>query len=286
MSIFSVLKQIERNLEHFTLAEKKVANYVLENPAQVMEMTTKKLSVACQSSEAAIIRFCKRIGIHSFKVMKLELAKELHTTGVGTPEMVDSPFQLGDDPKLIMQKVIFNSIQALQNTEKMISVKTLAESIDHLDKAERVYLYGVGGSAVVVRDFAQKLLRINVNVFRSDDSHLQMVMTANATKKDVIFVVSTSGKTKEVVDMLTIAKERNVCCILLTQNGPSPARRLADLVLTMSEEEHNIRIGTMTARIVQLAIIDALFVGLCSKRGQEIYERIIDTHQVVQHLKN
>jgi DNA-binding MurR/RpiR family transcriptional regulator len=286
MSIFSVLKQIERNLEHFTLAEKKVANYVLENPAQVMEMTTKKLSVACQSSEAAIMRFCKRIGIQSFKVMKLELAKELHTKGVGTPELVDSPFQLGDDPKLIMQKVIFNSIQALQNTEKMISVKTLSESIDKLHQAERVYVYGVGGSAVVVRDFAQKLLRINVNVFRSDDSHLQMVMTANATKKDVIFVVSTSGKTKEVVDMLTIAKERNVCCILLTQNGPSPARRLADLVLTMSEEEHNIRIGTMTARIVQLAIIDALFVGLCSKRGQEIYERIIDTHQVVQHLKN
>lgn len=286
MSIFSVLKQIERNLEQFTHAEKKVANYVLENPAQVMEMSTKKLASACQSSEAAIMRFCKRIGIQSFKVMKLELAKELHTKGVGTPEIVDSPFQLDDDPKLILQKVIFNSIQALQNTEKMISVKTLSESIDQLHKAERVYVYGVGGSAVVVRDFAQKLLRININVFRSDDSHLQMVMTANATKNDVIFVVSTSGKTKEVVDMLSIAKERNVCCILLTQNGPSPARRLADLVLTTSEEEHNIRIGTMTARIAQLAIIDTLFVGLCSKRGQEVYERIIDTHQVVQHLKN
>ena len=285
MSVFSILKQIERNLEHCTRAEKMVAIYVLANPARVMEMTTKELAAACQSSEAAIMRFCKRIGIQSFKVMKLELAKELHTNGEGTSEIVNSPFQLEDDPKLIIKKVMLNTIQALRNTEKMLSVKTLSESIEKLHKAERVFVYGVGGSAIVVRDFAQKLLRINVNVFRSDDSHLQMVMTANATKKDVVFVVSTSGKTKEVVDMLTIAKERSVCCILLTQNRTSPARRLADLVLTMSEEEHNLRIGTMTARIAQLAIIDALFVGLCSIRGQDVFERILDTHQVVQHSK-
>ncbi|KIL52856.1 MurR/RpiR family transcriptional regulator [Jeotgalibacillus campisalis] len=285
MSIFSVLKQIERNLESFTKAEKSVANYVLGNPAQVMEMTTKELAAASQSSEAAVMRFCKRIGIQSFKVMKLELAKELHTKGDGIPEIVDSPFQLEDDPKLIIQKVMFNTIQALQNTEKMLSVKSVSKAIDQLDQAERIFAYGVGGSSVVVRDFTQKLLRINVNVFRSDDSHLQMTMTANATNKDVVFVVSTSGKTKEVVDLLTIAKKRGVTCILLTQNGASPARRLADLVLTMSEEEHNLRIGTMTARIAQMAVIDALYIGLCSKRGQEVFERIVDTHEAVQHLK-
>ncbi|MBM7703927.1 MurR/RpiR family transcriptional regulator [Metabacillus iocasae] len=283
MSTFSVLKQIERQLTRFTEAEKVVATFVVEHAERVTHMTTKELAHACGGSEASIIRFCKRLGIQSFKRLKIELAKEL---SVQTADIIDSPLQFQDDPSTVIQKVMFNTVQALQNTEKILSVPAFTEAVEALSKAERIYIYGVGGSAVVALDFKQKLLRINVPAFQSEDNHMQMMMVANATKKDAVFVISTSGKTKEILDVLTVARERDVRTILLTQLAPSPARRLADIVLTMSEEEQNLRIGTMTARIAQLAIIDAVFIAICSERGQGLYERIIDTHQVVQRMKS
>ncbi|WP_110114420.1 MurR/RpiR family transcriptional regulator [Bacillus sp. CGMCC 1.16541] len=283
MSTFSVLKQIERQLDRFTEAEKVVAAFILEHAERVTHMTTKELAQSCGGSEASISRFCKRLGIQSFKIFKIELAKEL---SVRTVELVESPLQFHDDPTTVIQKVMFNTIQALQNTEKMLSVSSFTEAVEVLSDAGRIYLYGVGGSAVVALDFKQKLLRINVPAFQSEDNHMQMMMVANATKQDAVFVISTSGKTKEILDVLSVAKEREVRTILLTQNAPSPARRLADIVLTMSEEEQNLRIGTMTARIAQLAIVDALFIAICSERGQGLYERIIDTHQAVQRMKS
>ena len=152
-------------------------------------------------------------------------------------------------------------------------------------EAERVYLYGVGGSAVVAEDFTQKLLRLNYLAFQASDIHVQMMMAANLTERDVLFVVSTSGQTKEILKLMNVAQEKGATIVLLTQHGKSPARKLADIVLTISEEENNIRIGTMTARIAQLVVIDALFVALCMKKGHGVYEQIIHTHEVVQRMK-
>ncbi|SDZ61229.1 DNA-binding transcriptional regulator, MurR/RpiR family, contains HTH and SIS domains [Evansella caseinilytica] len=283
MSTFSILKQIERQMDRFTDAEKTVADYVTENAGRVTQMSTKELAAACGGSEAAIIRFCKRLGIQSFKTLKIELAKDISANNDMVP---DSPLQFDDDASTIIQKVMFNTIQALHNTEKIVSVPSFTGAVEALSKAERVYLYGVGGSAVVAEDFKQKLLRIGVSAFQSADNHLQMMMVANAAKHDTVFLISTSGKTKEIIDVLSVAKEREVRTILLTQHAASPARRLADIVLTMSEEEQNLRIGTMTARIAQLAIIDALFIAICSTLGQGIYERIIHTHEAVQRRKS
>ena len=109
-----------------------------------------------------------------------------------------------------------------------------------------------------------------------------MVMATNMTKDDVLFVVSTSGQTKEVVELMQIAKDKGAAVILLTQHGSSPASRLADILLTISVEEQHIRIGTMSARIAQLAIVDAMFIRLCIQKGNQVFERIIDTHNVIQ----
>ncbi|MCP3740041.1 MurR/RpiR family transcriptional regulator [Rossellomorea sp. BNER] len=284
MNTFQVLKHIESQLEYYTPSEILVAEYVLKFPDKVIEMTTKQLALAAGSSEAAIIRFCKRIGINSFSGLKIELAKGVNMEEV-YGRVLNSPLHFKDNLETVLNKVMVNTFQALNNTEKLISLTEIEKAVESLHNAERVYLYGAGGSAVVVEDFTQKLLRVNFLAFQASDIHVQMMMSANLTSKDVLFVVSTSGHTKEVIKLMTVAREKGATIILLTQHGKSPARKLADITLTISEEEHNLRIGTMTARIAQLVVIDCLFVSLCMKKGHGVYEQIINTHQVVQRMK-
>ncbi|MEW4282300.1 MurR/RpiR family transcriptional regulator [Priestia koreensis] len=276
-------KIIRNQFDHYSASEQLIARYILDHPDQVVEMTTKQLAEASQSSEAAVIRFCKRTGINSFTDFKIELTKDLSASPVS--EQWDSPLNHEDNLGDIVNKVFVKTNQALQNTQKLLSLEEIDRAVSLLLKAPRIYIYGAGGSFIVANDLAQKLLRINLPVFQAADIHLQMTMAANMTKEDVLIVISTSGKTKEILDLLTVASEKGTSTILLTQNGRSPARRIADVVLTISEEEHNIRMATMTARIAQLAVIDALFIYLCMQKGPEVYERIIDTHHVAQRLK-
>lgn len=285
MGNFYILKLIENQIKNYTRAEEAVAKYVLKHPEKVLNMTTKQLASASQSSEAAIIRFCKRIGINSFKGLKIEIAKEIGITSNHLQEDFNSPLEFDDDYETVISKVITKSIQALNNTKSLLSVHEIGEAIKTLMKAKKILIYGAGGSSIVAHDFTQKLLRVNFHAFQALDIHVQMMMVANMTEEDILFTVSTSGKTKEILKLLSLAKEKGAKTILLTQYGKSPASKLADIKLCISDEEQNIRIGTMTARIAQLAVIDALFIGLCAEKGTNVYERIIDTHHAVQRIK-
>ncbi|MHC8521304.1 SIS domain-containing protein [Rossellomorea sp. H39__3] len=60
----------------------------------------------------------------------------------------------------------------------------------------------------MAEDFTQKILRLNYLAFQAGDIHVQMMMAANMTKNDVLFVVSTSGQTKEILRLMTVAQER------------------------------------------------------------------------------
>lgn len=283
MKRFYILKLIENQMKEYSPREQSVAEYILHHPEKVLEMTTKQLAAASKTSEAAIIRFCKRIGINSFKGLKIEIAKEINISS-RNPQL-DSPLNFEDDLEMVVNKVVSKTVQALNNTQKLLDVSELEDAVEALSNSERIYLYGAGGSYTVANDLAQKLLRVNLQAFQSPDIHIQTMMVANITERDVLFVVSTSGKTAEILQLLGAAKEKGAKTILLTQHGRSPAKRLSDIVLNISVEEQNVRIGTMSARIAQLAVIDALFIGLCMKLGTQVYERIIDTHKAVQRMK-
>lgn len=280
---FNILNLIKHQMQVYSPGEKVVAEYVLEHPDKVMDMSTKQLAAACDCSDAMIIRFCKKVGINSFKGLKIEIAKQIHMPNKQTHEA--PPLSFEDDTEATLEKVMKKSVSALTNTSKLVDLTQIEAAAMALDKADRVYLYGAGGSSVVALDAQYKFLRIHVPAFLSLDIHVQMMLAANLTKNDVFFVITTSGKTKEVLDLLNVAKEKGATTIVLTQYGGSPAQKLGDIVLTISQEEQNIRIGTMSARIAQLAVIDTLFVRLCIRKGSQVFERIMDTHEVVQRMK-
>ena len=283
MRQFSVLTLIDAQMNHYSPAEGRVADYVLGNPTTTLNLTTKQLAKQCQCSEATIIRFCQRVGINSFKELKIELAKDAHK--VNTEQLPNLPVNFEDETDAVLEKVISKSMSALMNTSRLVSTSAIDAAAEAIHGAKRVFLYGAGGSSVVALDAQYKLLRIDISALFSLDSHVQMVMATNMTKDDVLFVVSTSGQTKEVVELMQIAKDKGAAVILLTQHGSSPASRLADILLTISVEEQHIRIGTMSARIAQLAIVDAMFIRLCIQKGNQVFERIIDTHNVIQKIK-
>ena len=87
-----------------------------ENPNKVINMPVKEIAKHSSTSDAAIVRFAKRIGLQGIKELKVELAKELHTL---EQEKISRVIDLEEDTHAdIFDKVFKNTIQALYNTEK------------------------------------------------------------------------------------------------------------------------------------------------------------------------
>lgn len=107
-----------------------------------------------------------------------------------------------------------------------------------------------------------------------------MTRLTNAQKNDVLFVITLSGKTQEVVEIVKLAKKLGVFTIILTQNHSSIAKRNSDIALEITEEETNIQYMNMTSRIAQLVICDVVFFYVCKALGSNAYQTIINTYDV------
>lgn len=278
--MFSVLSQISKRLEYMTPVETRIAHYMLENPAQIIQMPVKEIAKHSQTSDAAIVRFAKRIGLNGIKELKVELAKEIHTLDSTTVSRVIDLEE--DSRKDIFEKVFRNTIQALHNTERIVDRASIKEAATQMLKSKNTLIFGIGDSGAVGHEFEQKLHRVNMNAYFTSDKYLCLAKLANFTSRDVLFVITLSGKTSEVIEVVKKAKSRNITVVILTQHHASTAKRHSDIAIEITEEETNIKYMNMTSRISQLVVCDVLFFYICKSLGSEAYDSIMKTYDVMQ----
>ncbi len=80
-----------------------------------------------------------------------------------------------------------------------------------------IYFMGVGKSGNVAKHFADTLKCISINSFYLDVVNSLHGDIGTINNKDIVIMISKSGKTKELIDLISFLKERNVyliglCC--------------------------------------------------------------------------
>ncbi|MCU6798283.1 MULTISPECIES: MurR/RpiR family transcriptional regulator [Paenibacillus] len=278
------LISIRESLDTLKPTERKVALYILEHPEMVMNASVQKLAELAEVSEATIVRLARSLHMKGFQELKLriaaDLAKSSNSMGTSYQEIqID-----GSIPSLI-QSISHNNILSIQDTLAVLSVEDVEKAIESLDRAKRVYIFGVGASAVIAQDFKQKLSRINRWCEMASDFDSQVTLAANMNEHDVAFGISYSGQTESIIQSLEIAKESGATIIAMTKFGHNPVSELADICLFTSSMEQSIRSGAMASRIVQLNVIDILYVGIASRSYEAVIQALENTRKAVRGSK-
>lgn len=281
--MYSVLGQITQMYDTFTPVEKRIADLMIDQPVKVVNLPIKEIAKMAGTSEAAIVRFSKRLGLSGIKVVKVELARELHTIDT---EKKPSKIEFTDSVEVLKEKVFNNSIQALYNTEKILSPKVIDDAAQEIIKAKRMMIFGVGIAQVVGEDFRLKLAHIDKLAHLANDSFTAVSMLANFEPGDVLFVITSSGRSKEIIEVIKYAKKQKITIILLTQKVPSPALRMADIALAMAKEESDFKVGTMTVRLVQLAIIDAVYLRIGSIQSEAVIKSLTNVNNAREDIQD
>lgn len=281
--MYSVLGQITQMYDTFTPVEKRIADLMIDQPVKVVNLPIKEIAKMAGTSEAAIVRFSKRLGLSGIKVVKVELARELHTIDI---EKKPSKIEFTDSVEVLKEKVFNNSIQALYNTEKILSPKIIDDAAQTIIKAKRMMIFGVGIAQVVGEDFRLKLAQIDKLAYLANDSFTAVSMLANFEPGDVLFAITSSGRSKEMIEVIKYAKKQKITIILLTQKVPSPALRMADIALAMAKEESDFKVGTMTVRLVQLAIIDAVYLRIGSIQSEAVIKSLTNVNNAREDIQD
>lgn len=260
-------------------AEKKVADYFLSNTENVFHKPIAQLAQDAGVSKVAWVRFCKDIGFDGLKDLKRALFSQMREKADDT--LADPFSDVRDivDMKSLIDGVKQNSIRAIQDTAELLDPDSLETAAKAILNARSVRIFGVGASGMVGKDLHSKLMRINKDSFFSTDYHTQLTYAANMTDQDVAVLISMSGKTSEILEVLSLVKQCRVPSIALTRYSKTPLAMNADMVLYISAPEITMRSGAMSSRLAQLMVIDALFTAVAHMDYETIAINLEKSHE-------
>ncbi len=276
------LHRLRLMLDQLTVAERKIAEYILAHPQEAVHETAAGLGKRTGTSGATVVRLCKSLQLNGFQDLKMRIAGDL-----AKPEESGYRDIRPEEPAgLILQKMTSNSVQSLRDTAEVLDLKELGRAVDALLKANQVHFFGVGASHIIALDARQKWLRINKGVTAFSDLHLVATQIANARPEDVVFAISYSGETPEVVRILRLAKEYGVKTISLTKYGSSTVADLSEIRLHIAPSgEAVFRSGATSSRIAQLHVIDILFLAMAGKEYDQTVRLLDKTRKATRRLK-
>ncbi len=247
-------------------AERRVADWLLSHPGEVLPFAIRELATACDTSEATIVRFSRRLGFNGYQELKLSLASEAEKRIIA-PNITaeDSCFD-------VFEKICNDAYLSLERTKKTLSAPGMAAAADAIAAAGRVVLIGLGSSASVASDASDKLLRACCNSASYGDTHMQTIAVSRLLPGDVLIGISHSGSSKDIVDAMRIAKERGATTISITSKERSPITRQSDIVLlTDTEEVRHSSLG-LSSHLSRLLVLDALCYRVVYKNEEKVRE--------------
>jgi DNA-binding MurR/RpiR family transcriptional regulator len=242
--------------------ERKVGQYVLDHPNEVIRLAMVELAERCGVGDTTIFRFCRRVGTGGYQDFKIALAQEL--TPLSSP--IYEAVAAGDTIAMAVQKAVMGDIKAVQDTLRVLDLAALDAAADALLAARRIDIYGSGGAAVAAQELQYKLLRIGLRALPHTDGQMQALSAALLTAADVAVGISHSGAAADVQGALARAGEAGARTIAITNHPASPIARLADISLCTAAQEAVGHGYPLCTRVAQVGLIDMLYTCLLLKQ--------------------
>ncbi len=233
-------------------SEKKVADWLISHPGDNLPMSISELAELCESSESTIVRFARRLGFSGYAELKISVAGEQEKKVVlPTIDENDSCFE-------ILGKICNDAYLSFERTKRTIAPENIAAAANLIAGARKTVLIGLGSSASVAQDAANKFLRAGYEAYSYGDTHMQMIATSRMKEGDVLVGVSQSGASKDIVDAMRLAKSRGISTICITGTDRSPVTKQSDIVLLTDTEETKHSSLALSSHLSRLVVIDSL----------------------------
>ena len=161
----------------------------------------------------------------------------------------------------LAKKVIDLEIQALQKLKKIID-NSFNKAVVEIAKCQsKVIVCGVGKSGLIAAKISATLSSVGTpsfNLSASDSSHGDL---GSISKKDILILISYSGKTSELKNIIQYANRNKIFLIGIMSKKDSILYKASDIKLVIPEVKESGGIVPTSSTTAQLALGDALAIS-------------------------
>ena len=169
-----------------------------------------------------------------------------------------------------IQRLLRLESEAISQTAKRLDNQEIQRVVDLLSACKgKIVILGVGKSGIIAQKIAATMTSTGsaaIYLHPSDALHGGIGII---NSDDVVMILSNSGETDEIIEMLPYLKRRQVPMIALVGNVDSTLARRADAVIdgSVDQEACPLNLAPTTSTTVALALGDALAMILMQVKG-------------------
>ncbi len=258
-----MLAKIKSAREGLRKSEQKVADVILADPDNSVQISIQTMASKAAVSEPTVIRFCRALDCVGFQQFKLRLAQDLASRGTFFYRDVTAQ----DSSKEISGKLIDGAIASLVHVRNQLNFDALEQAIQLYTQSNRVEFYGSGGSAIVGEDAQLKFFRLGKPAIAYSDPHIQLAAAALLDKQALVIAISHSGRSSDILATAAIAKKARAKVVSVTATK-SPLAEIADVNLSVDVAEDSDIFSPVKSRLAQMVVLDILAVGVAVRGGE------------------
>lgn len=259
-----LIERLSSEYYNLTASEKKAADYIAGHRAQTQNMSISELAEASDVAEATLSRFVRSLGYKGFSDFKMDLAKSL---AISDQELSPLSGEINENDSFsdICRKLYAADVEAITQTFNLLDEQKIKEAADCIERADKVFCMGQGGSMVIAEEAAHLFRTVDCKYISVADNHTQAIVASTMKERDLLLYFSYSGATKDMIHTIALAKSGGAKVVLVTHYPNSPGAREADVILQCGTNESPLQLGSVSAKISQMFLLDVLFSEVCRR---------------------
>lgn len=250
----SVIPIIESNYDNLTAVEKTIADYFIQNRKKE-DFSAKAIAEKLYTSEASLSRFAKKCGYRGYR----DFIYQYEETFVEKQELIAGNTRL----------VLDTYQEILNKTYNLVDEAQIARISKYLNQAERVIVCGKGSSGHAANEMEIRFMRIGVDIDSIQDTDLMKMQAVFQDKRSLVFGISISGETEEVLYLLREAHKRGAKTVLITANKKEEFTEFCKEVILLPVLRHLEHGNVISPQFPILMMLDIIYSYYVEQDKQE-----------------
>jgi len=246
-------KKIQRVYSRLTRSQRKVAEFIIDNPSKITLMSADQLAKASGVGEATVIRFARILGYKGYSDMKAEFQRALIDNFTSSKKVEEGLKSVSSET--VLDELLKTHIAVFQNMNVAELTRSLKNAAKIIFEANDVYVFGEGAALVPAMELSFWLNRFGKKTWlfgttgRSFFEHV-----VNIRKNDVSIGFAYRKINFELRILFSETRKRGGKNILFTDRALNQLCELADEIIVTDRGG----IGSYRSMAIPVIMSDAL----------------------------
>ncbi len=251
--------------------EKKLADFILENPSLIRDYSSQQIAASVGVSQSSVVKFSQKIGYKGFTDLKLAIHESVVKQESNVAVLNGRRASRGAGVSL-KDRLFQAKSDAISGATDLNDDDSLRKAARAIEAAARVQLASSGNAFNVARDGALKFMSVGKPVIAEADTDVQLLGVATLTRGDCLVLISASGQSPHLCLLAQQARKAGATIVSVTNQSANPVAALADIRLFSVSQGSDSDIPDVVASTSQQHVMDLVFFTLAqsSKRGQDL----------------